>query len=459
MKIPVSNKLISLAKSLSKPLYIVGGYCRNYLLDEHISNDIDLSSPLKVEEILPCALSLGFTAIAEYKITKTLLLSDGENKYEFTTFRKDVYKRGHKPLYTEYTEDINEDATRRDFKCNAVYYDVKNQKIVDPLNGVADIKNKVLNTVVSPKVVFGVDGLRLMRLARFSAELGFTPTKEVILGALENADNIKDISSERIYTELKKILSADQKYPFSPKNAHYLGLKVLDETRVLDRIIPELTLGRNKKQNQNYHDYDVLEHSLLTAFYAKRENRMSALLHDVGKPYCMDTYGRYKLHDIEGEKIAVDILKRLKADKKQIKETAFMVKYHMAGVKKELEDCVMRKFLVENFSYAENFIDIMKADSMAGKKQAEVSNGAKRWQNVYKELLSDGTPLKVSHLKIKASDLKDLGVEEKDFSSILKELLFICVLSPQKNQKESLIEIVKKMQENNEKVTKNVKND
>ncbi len=447
MKIPVSEKLIALAKSLPKPLYVVGGYVRNYILAKHISNDIDISSPLLAEEILPYAINVGFSVIAEYKTTKTLLLSDGDSKYEFTTFRKDVYNKGHKPLYTEHTENIIEDAKRRDFKCNAVYYDVKAEEIVDPLGGVENIENKVIDTVVSPEEVFGVDGLRLMRLARFSAELGFTPTNGVILGALNNADNIKDISSERIYTELKKILFADEKYAFSPKNGHYLGLKILSETRVLDRIIPELTLGRGKTQNANYHDYDVLEHSFLTTLYAKSENRVSALLHDVGKPYCMDNYGRYKLHDKEGENIAVNILKRLKADKKQIKETAFIVKYHMAGVKKELPDGVMREFLAENICYAEKLMDIMKADSMAGKKEQVISSSVNKWQKVYNTMKTDGTPFSLRDLDIKPKDLQELGIDNKSFGKILDNLLRLCWQSPEKNQKITLIEIVKNLQE------------
>ena len=447
MILPLSTKLLNFAEILPKPLYVVGGYVRNFLIDKYISSDIDLSSALRVEEILPYVEKSGLKVIGEYKRTNTLLLSDGDNKYEFTSFRCDVYSKGHTPVYTTHTDDIKIDAIRRDFKCNAVYYDIKNQKIVDPLGGVEDIKNRVIDTVLAPEIVFGVDGLRLMRLARFSAELGFTVKEEVLLGAKLNADKIKDISAERIYTELKKILLADEKYPFSPKNAHYNGLKVLDETRVLDRIIPELTLGRGMIQRADYHDYDVLQHSLLTVLYARSDNRISALLHDVGKPYCMNNFGRYKLHDFEGENIAVNILKRLKADKKQIKESAFIVKYHMAGVKKELDVSVMRCLLAQNKEYAEKLIDILKADSMAGKNGAVISSSALRWEELYNKMLSDGTPFTARELNIKPKDLKSLGVEDKKLGETINNLLRICQESPEKNQKSTLIEIVKKLQE------------
>ena len=445
MILPLSTKLLNFAEILPKPLYVVGGYVRNFLIDKYISSDIDLSSALRVEEILPYVEKSGLKVIGEYKRTNTLLLSDGDNKYEFTSFRCDVYSKGHKPVYTTHTDDIKIDAIRRDFKCNAVYYDIKNKKIVDPLGGIEDINNRIIDTVLSPEEVFGVDGLRLMRLARFSAELGFTPKKSVILGAKKNAKRIKEISAERIYSELNKILVADEKYPFSPKNAHYNGLKVLDETLVFDEIMPELASGRGKKQNANYHDYDVLEHSLKTALYARSDNRLTALLHDVGKPYSKEKYGKYTLHDVEGEEIAVNILKRLKADKKQIKETAFIVKYHMAGVKKDLETSVMREFLAEYNVYAEKLIDILKADSKAGKKDAKISESALSWERLYEKMKKDGTPFTLRELNVKANDLMALGVEEKALGEPLEKLLRICWTTPGKNQKQELIKIVKKM--------------
>ena len=315
MKIPFSDKLTRLCEIFPVPLYIVGGYVRNYLIDGYISQDVDLAAPLKSDDAESYISRAGFKIIAEYKRTGTIVFTDGENKYEYTSFRKDEYVGGgHSPEKTTFTTDILSDAIRRDFKCNAVYYDLKSGELVDPLGGVADVKNKILDTTVSPEVVFSHDGLRLMRLARFSGELNFKPTESVIAGARKFAANINDVAKERVFDELKKILVSDAKYPFSDTIGHYTALKILEKTRVLDEILPELTAGRGMPQRSDFHDYDVLEHSLRSVLYADKSVRLAALLHDVGKPAVFYGTGRFIGHDRLGEKIVNVIAARLKFD-------------------------------------------------------------------------------------------------------------------------------------------------
>ena len=257
MKIEISEKLYNLAEKCAFPLYIVGGYVRDALADLFTpSHDIDICAPVSAEEFCNTAKSCGAVIDATYKNTGTVKLGFGEEKYEFTSFRSDEYVRGvHTPVKTFFTDDIRLDAKRRDFKCNAVYYDIAKGEICDPLGGAEDIKNKSVSTVADADKVFGEDGLRLMRLARQSAQTGFTPTKECISGAKANASLIADISAERVYAELDAILHADKKYGVA--GAQYRGLKILDEIGVLDVILPELTLGRGMMQNQAYHSYDV----------------------------------------------------------------------------------------------------------------------------------------------------------------------------------------------------------
>ena len=151
--------------------------------------------------------------------------------------------------------------------------------------GMEDIEAKRLKTVDKAKKVFGEDGLRLMRLCRFAGQLGFVPDEECLAGAKANAALIADISPERIFAELAAILHADGQYgvPYG----HYAGLKLLEETGVLAQILPELALGKDMGQRKDFHKYDVLEHSLRAAKYADQKVRLSALLHDVGKPFCM----------------------------------------------------------------------------------------------------------------------------------------------------------------------------
>lgn len=450
MNIVIPEKLKNLANILPKPLYVVGGYVRNALIGNVVSDDADLSSALSQTEFLSAAEKVGFFKVAEYKTTRTAVVCDGERKYEYASFREEKYEAGggHTPVSTTETDDIIKDALRRDFKCNAIYYDIKNEKIVDPLGGADDIKNGIIDTVISPKEVFSRDGLRLMRLARFVAELGLKPVPTVVEGAREFADNINDISKERIYSELKKILVADGKYSFSPKDGHYAGLKVLDETRVLDRIFPALTAGRGMFQRSDYHDHDVLEHSLRAVLYAEKQVRLSALLHDIGKPYQMINAGRYKGHAEVGAKIAKDALIGLKADKKTVRETEFLIANHMRDLNGEERKSRIRRLFADNLEYAQKLIDVKAADVAACKDDLSENAVVKKWKDILSELKTDGTPIKAKDLKISAQDVMLAGFSGKEAGEELNKLRALCIDKPSRNERAYLLKKIKKDAEN-----------
>lgn len=440
MKIHFNDNLIGLSKILSAPLYAVGGYVRNYLIDGSLSVDIDLCSSVEREELLTALNKTGFKVICEYPRTRTVLFTDGKQKYEFTAMRVDGYTGGgHKPTVTVYTDDIYEDARRRDFKCNAVYYDIKSEKLVDPLNGVDDIKNKRLDTVKSPDQVFCNDGLRLMRLARFTGELNFTPTLKVLQSAKNFADNILEIAPERIAEELKKILVSDVKYSFSDKDGHYKALKVLDKTEVLDRIIPELTLGRGLNQRKDYHSYDVLEHTLKTVLYSDKEIRLSALLHDLGKPKQFMENGKFYQHDKVGSELVKTVLSRLKFDNRTIKETVFLTRFHMLDMDLKLRTNKLRKFIVENFSMIEKLLKLKQADYSGSKDDLSVCPTVIKWQEEIKKMQSDGVPFSVKELEITAKKIKELGYSEKNIGRVLTWLLNQSIVNPKINQKSTLL--------------------
>lgn len=197
----INAPLRALAGRLNKNLYLVGGCVRNYLIDGKLSGDFDLASANTESELL-AAFGGDFAPVAVYPRTGTVMFKDrAGTHYEHTAFRGEEYEKGggHTPARTYFTEDIAADAVRRDFKCNAVYYDLKNAVYADPLGGVADIKNKTLDTVAPPEKVFCSDGLRLLRLCRFAGELGFAPTREVVAGA-KNSRTISGISRPNAYT-------------------------------------------------------------------------------------------------------------------------------------------------------------------------------------------------------------------------------------------------------------------
>lgn len=440
MKIPFDENLINFARSLSAPLYAVGGYVRNFLIGKTVSNDVDLCSSVNIEELSSKLKQFGFKIIAEYKRTKTLVFSDGKIKYEFTAMRKDSYTGGgHQPYKTEYTEDITEDALRRDFKCNAIYYDIAKDILVDPLNGAKDVEHKILSTVKTPEQVFCHDGLRLMRLARFAGELGFKPTEEVLVAMRKYADNITDIKPERVTEELKRILVCDEKYWFSDKQGHYTALKILDQTRVLDKIIPELTLGRGMKQRADFHKHDVLEHSLRSFLYVEKSVRLSALLHDIGKPFCFVKAGNFYGHNIAGESIARQVLLRLKFDKKTIDEVCFLVRVHMFDVDLKVKVNKVRLFLTENFSCLDKIFSVKQADFSASSESKAIAPTIIKWQKILNDMLNSGVPFSIRQLNITAKDLIEIGFKGVNLGKELKRLFKLCVENPEMNTKDKLI--------------------
>ncbi|MDY6367067.1 MAG: HD domain-containing protein [Clostridia bacterium] len=429
-----SDNLMRLAEIFPKPLYAVGGYVRNALLCGESSEDIDLAAPVLSETAAESIKKAGFNVLAHYPRTGTVLFKKDNVRYEYTSFRKDEYSGGgHLPENTTFTNDILTDALRRDFKCNAVYFDIKKGEVVDPLGGVYDIHNKVLDTVSLPETVFSHDGLRLMRLARFTGELGFTPKSDVLDGAKEFSDNVSDVAAERIYEELKKILVADKKYAFSDPHGHYSALKVLDRTEVLDRIFPELTLGRGMEQRKDFHHYDVLQHSLKCVYYAKENVRLAALLHDVGKPERKISTGRFFAHDKSGVEIFGKIAKRLRMDSATEKQVSFLIGAHMRDLDGKMSENKIKLFIVQNRRYFDDLMALKQADFSACRDDVSECPTVKRWKSIYSEMIENGTPFTVKELKITPETLLTIGIKRNKLGETLKKLLDCVVTGRAKN--------------------------
>lgn len=436
------KKLIHLAEICPKPLYVVGGFVRDFLGELHSAHpDIDICGPMLAEEFASYATSAGLTAQAVYKHTGAVKLTDGEgHNFEYTCFRHDKYVRGeHTPAEIYFTEEISLDARRRDFTVNAIYYEIAIGRFVDPLQGIPAVKEKRLTTVDRAQKVFGEDGLRLMRLARFTGQLGFTPDEECLLGATENAAMIEDISPERIFAELTQILRADEKY--GVKDGHYQGLLTLETIGVLAKIMPELTLGKGIAQRADFHRYDMLFHSLRTAKYAHPSIRLAALLHDVGKPFCHLRDGNSHEHPKEGARIVVDVLERLKAPKKTIEQVQALTLWHMYDFNCEVKENKLRRFFVDHYPYLEELLLIKQADYSGCMDDTSVAPTVKRWNALLETMKSEGAPLTLKELAIKGSDLVQ-RIPAPLISLVLKELLYHAVCHPKDNQKERLLAIL-----------------
>ena len=227
MLLNISHNLAKLASILSKPIFIVGGFVRNSILGIN-GEDVDICGELTVEELVSQLDGTKFSVKIKNKFVGTAIIECGEEKYEYSTFRKEFYKEGgsHLPEKVEFVCDIKEDAKRRDFTCNCVYYDIKNDRFLDFYNGIDDIKNKILKTIETPDFVFAHDGLRILRMFRFQCELNFKIEKQTLLSAIKFKENVRDISGERVIHEITCILHSGNRYPnYSKPNAYIKAFK------------------------------------------------------------------------------------------------------------------------------------------------------------------------------------------------------------------------------------------
>lgn len=440
-------ELVNLAKYFdeSTPLYLVGGAVRNHLLGYELG-DYDIASSLtirEVENILPKE----YVIECEYSRTGTIVIRIGKFKFEYTTFRVDSYPLSsgvHTPTSVEFTRDIILDANRRDFTCNALYYDIIKGEIIDLVGGVEDIENRVIRTVKDPNITLSEDALRIMRLARFSAELNFAIERETFLASKNNAYKLKDISTERIHDELVKIIKAKEKYNKSKSFRASYGIDLLVHLKAMQYIIPELIDCIGVEQNPDYHIYDVYNHILKVVDYLPRDIRIAGLLHDIAKPILLKKYGVMYGHDKVGESISKEILERLKFSNNDIKRYSRLVGIHMYNLDNKTRDCKLRCFIVENFEYIDDYIKLRVADGLASRCDIFDRASIDRVENIRDEIVKNKVPLRIVDMEISGNDLLENGYEGVEIGKKLNELWIEQIKNGVRYDKETLLKRIKK---------------
>ena len=247
MEIKIPKSLKELAELLKKEadLFVVGGYVRNSILKIG-ATDIDLASRLTPEKLEKLLAKTGYVVKEKSKKLGTvLIISQDGDRWEHTTFRSEVYADdgSHAPEEAIFVDDMQQDAKRRDFTANTIYYNVLKEELIDLYEGVYDIERKSLKCVESPTKVFDNDGLRILRMIRFACELNFKIDKPTFLKACEMSYRLKDISSARKLTELELILASSERYLGRSKpNAHLRGLQLINKMK----IWPQFHVHTNK---------------------------------------------------------------------------------------------------------------------------------------------------------------------------------------------------------------------
>ncbi len=212
-------------------LYIVGGYVRDAIMGR-VSDDIDICSDMHPDKVYSMLESYPSFTIGQRNLPMgTMIINHKGVSLEYTAFRKESYRGDgtHTPHTVSLSATINEDALRRDFACNSIYYDIRNKKLIDFFNGINDIEIKVLRTPRKPKKVFTEDALRILRMARISAETMFLPDDAAMESARSLKDSLKMLSKERISREIEKLLISDTKYSSCSQKNIKQGMDVLFE--------------------------------------------------------------------------------------------------------------------------------------------------------------------------------------------------------------------------------------
>ncbi len=253
---PVADRLGALFSNAGHELYLVGGSVRDALLGG-LGHDLDFATsarPGAVEKLLRKFSPAVWTIGKEYG-TIGCRVDVGETSWviEVTTYRSDVYVGHSRKPEVAFGDTLDDDLLRRDFTINAMAVSIPEKRFVDPYGGLNDLARRVIRTPATPESSFSDDPLRMMRAARFAAQLGFRPAPEVVAAMRDMADRISIISAERIRDELSKLLLTDGPRP---------GLDLLVSTGLAAKVLPELPALRLERDEHHRHK-DVYQHSLM----------------------------------------------------------------------------------------------------------------------------------------------------------------------------------------------------
>lgn len=303
VKLPLHvQQLLDDVEAVVTPVYLVGGSVRDLLLGNE-PHDYDFTTPLSPDEIETAVRQAGKRPYLVGKRYGTIGFKVDGHLIEVTTFRTELYTPGSRKPTVQFIDDITHDLSRRDFTINAMALRT-NGTLIDPFNGQADIATKCLRTVNKAYDRYNEDPLRMLRVARFAAQLNFTIETDTETQAAKKAHKILEISKERWGQELDKLLTS---------NHPVVGLSFLARTRLLHFMLPELAIQVGYDQDSPYHELDLWEHTLKTVHLTDNTIplRWAALLHDVGKPYVRKKnnrgYSNYTHHDQVGGELATKI--------------------------------------------------------------------------------------------------------------------------------------------------------
>lgn len=398
----IFHNVSKIASELKVKVYAVGGYVRDELLNP--------GAPKKDIDFVVAGSGLEFARAFTLKLNGTLEPVDAEDQtkigtliefedfdtarfvftapegqevqgvkeIEFAGARREAYlPESRKPIVV--ATDLREDLERRDFTVNAMARQVENgvlsEAIIDPLHGLIDLNNKLLRTPLDPNTTFSEDPLRMLRAARFAAQLNFAIEHHTYEALKQNAKRLKIISAERIQEELMKLMAT---------SVPSVGLYVLHETKLFDEFMPEISALEGVEDVYGYQHKDNLSHSFKVVDNIAEQSskpllRYAGLIHDIAKPNTKKFIpGRgwtFDMHEHLGKKMVKDIGKRLRFSKSDTEYVAKLVRWHLypiAITDEGITDAPIRRLIVNAGDDLQDLLILCRADITTGNPTKKV---------------------------------------------------------------------------------------
>ena len=377
MKINLTqNKNFKLFKIISKvaqennqTVYIVGGYVRDLLMQRKAPTDIDfVTEQSGIELAKAVGKELGDLKVSVFKTYGTAMIKHQDLDLEFVGARKESYSEDSRKPAVE-TGTLEDDQKRRDFTVNALAISLNAEnfgELIDPFNGREDMQNKILRTPLEPAQTYSDDPLRMMRAIRFASVLHFKIEENSLEAIKQEAERIKIVSMERIMVEFNKIMLSEK-----PS----VGLKLMEETTLLEKIIPELTALKGIEEVEGQTHKDNFWHTLEVVDNISKNTdnlwlRWAALLHDIGKAptkkFVEKIGWTFHGHEFLGSKMVKALFTRLKLplgpDMKYVQKMVKLSSRPIALIDDGTSDSALRRLLFDAGENLEDLFTLCKAD-------------------------------------------------------------------------------------------------
>lgn len=412
--------------------YVVGGCVRDSLMgvEPHDWDICTSATPDQVKKAFP-RTHLVDTGLKHGTVTVVV----NHAPYEITTFRVDGdYSDYRHPDSVAFTDDLRQDLSRRDFTINAMAYS-EEEGLIDPFNGQHDLCCGFIRCVGKPDERFREDPLRILRAMRFESRLGFYPDIHTEMSMDDNCGLLKNVSAERIQSELCKMLAGV-----------YIKRTLMNHAFVICEIIPEMSACRFFDQRNRWHQYDVYEH-IVRAVDAYRGGdltvRLALLFHDIGKPSCFfvnASGGHFYGHPEISARITNEIMTRLKFDNKTRHDVVELVKEHDRTFSPTAK--AARKLLNQmGETQARRLLEIRRADIIG--QRDDISQDRLDELNNFAMMINDVVNnhdcFSLKDLAVNGNDLKKLGFQGKEIGHELQYLLDLVISGVLPNNKEEIL--------------------